>query len=1850
MADIPTPRSYNQILGDMVAAFLARYPIHDLKIGSPILSILEASAQSDLRNTADIFKFLASVNLDSAEGTALDKILADEGTQRIGASPSSGLVTIGDSRFTKKSTTVYHATPAPLVGTTTVNVTNASGWATTGFLYIGRGTDNYEGPIAFNNIVYNGTYYVITLTTPTTRFHQLGESVILGTVYGTRIVSAGSVCSTADGNGEPKTFSVLYDYTILDGEDSLSGIQVVCTQPGTVGNVAVNSIVTFASPPFTGATVTNPLPYTNGYDVESDEQARTRVRLLRKSKAKGTASAIEAYLVGVQSEEESKRITSVSVVDRQGYPTTTYIDDGTGYEEKASGVSYEVLTNSAVGGEQYFQLALGRPIAKAYVTSTASEPFNITNLSALTVRVGGIESTHQFLDTDFRFPTNAAAYEVVHSINAASDLLFSARTASNGTQVVIFAKAEENESVEVVEPSGMTDANLILKFPGGRVDTVKLYKNDLLLFKDGVAATVEGNPQSSWAVLASGDTIDVDVDGTGSVTYTIVDADFINAGTQYNSVSSNNSLESWAAVFNYKIAGVTTTVIGNRLQMQSNAGPVARGSLTISGSAPYLSVIAGTSTATVRDYTLNRNTGQLRLEQPLVAGDFLAAGTPYNQAFIESDYIAGTITVAGTSGFGEMWFVVDPKASDSTYSSRITPIVLPLVGTVTFTETAVSLAPNGPDVNQLAASDDVFVDVQLGDWVILTDTAFANPGAYRVSHKVGNDEVWLSMDAPANNLVAFTLNEGGLAAIRTTAPIQKVSIPNGIYTAQGLATQMNTIEGAHGEVVRTGHFRVVADSRGPSASIAYVIGNDGTSQIPLARTIAYADVSSRAYVESGNPENDVPYFYPVVCSANDTTTSATVTIGTLPTQPKNVLLSGLRSLVYTVANDGVSNPLGFVSSISDYVAPTFTVREAMSSAWLFKDRLFMAHPYCITPDSDLSVVLDGDINLKRFEIPLYRRVAVSGTYGAAGFTITESNADPLGDNFGSSFSFNDYAVFMHPRVVSHPIDADRQLLWRWSGLGAGGEGVSLKYAYPNVPDSALGWTISYSDGSPRLDISLPSGNEIALSNLNNTMRIASRIMTAGGAPNRVRFYAALKIISWAVAGNVATILVDVPEATGAPALITDHGLAAGNIVYVGLSGQAIPAQLATITGVANGLGSCTFTYNLITPDNANGPDWNGLGYVYFDTGNAHDFTPLWTDDVLHFTNTWGVPGLDTSMYVSSVDPGLGNLVVEAIIPDDTLTPSDDLTWSNVLIAGAIVAFPLTDIANTSIAAASATWPAVATAQAAGAVVAWQPTWLQEDDMQADPWIFEDGLNFVKTTTPAASPANYSITLKQTTSANLANPPYAGWADEEVYLAPLTVDNLRDFINSTGVSGISQNAEVVSSSRGGKLQIMTNTQGTSGSVEVLGGLASTVSATVVGNAQEGTPSVNSYVLVPRSEVSGFQAGWPVLVQNVLPENKQRTFKWYEDILSITSATKTFLFDQAIGDYASAATVSWQFEKQGRFMAMVWNKNGTDPTTAITNLDGGGYIHVSGGTASSGNLGLFPVVASYHSGTDVICWIDNPNGVEERATASISTATRDSVVPGDTITINSTNWGTGNRGTFTIQTVNYTTAKSFTTVETPVDNGAYVAADPLIVLTAGTPLKLYNILGKILPDNSANYSVFIFNNAPYLGISETYGAKVTALSKLEFPSTIGKGKDGYDYNTGLIGEANRVLYGLESDPVTYPGVIAAGASVNIAGPVVRRIQVSLALRIRNGANKQATFDAVRSAVTTYVNSLGIGQPIAISQIVSVAGAIGGVEAVSVANPTYGTSSDQIAVQPYEKPMVLQSELDITLTLVA
>ncbi len=728
MGDTPTPRSYSQILGDEIDAFLSHQGIKNLRVGSPILSILEAAAQSDTRSSQDIFQLLASIEIDRAFGLALKRIGDSEKVPQQQESPASGTVTVSDSSFTKKSSKLFQGSPAPIAGSVAVDVIDALDWPASGSVYLGRGTPNYEGPLAYSSKTDAGTHWTLNLTGATVKFHNTSETAILAQ-GGNRTIGVGSIVRTPQANvADAVQFKVVYARTIPDGETQITSVLVQATQPGTIGNVPARAIKEFSSLPFTGATVSNPSPFSNGLATERDDDYRERIKNVRRTRGKGTPLAIETAATGITAADENKRISSAKLVERAA-TSTLYIDDGTGYEERVEGVAIETLIDSALGGEQYFELE-NRPVARAFVKSTNESPFNLKVDSVLTVKVGGVESIHAFSADEFVSLDNATAYEIVASINSDSNLPYLARTSDAGSRVILFAKTDTNEDIEVIA-SDEVDANDVIGFQLDVIYTVRPYLNDRLLSKDGSLATYASQSFSLWNVVSGSQTLIVAVDGTPATTYTFIDQDFVDADTGFSAVG-RNSPAAWVKVINRKIPGITASEAGGRIVLTSNLGTYARASVEVSGgtlvAAHFFSV--GSAVGTSRDYTLNRSTSQLRLERALSPGDRLTIGSFNTRSFLESDVIA-TTSIASTA---KLWFVTDGDAEVLAHG---------VTAAMTFTIAPSSIHAWGHMLSISADDGTPFVNVLAGDWVVLWDPALdaSLQGAHRIVSVTDDNEI-----------------------------------------------------------------------------------------------------------------------------------------------------------------------------------------------------------------------------------------------------------------------------------------------------------------------------------------------------------------------------------------------------------------------------------------------------------------------------------------------------------------------------------------------------------------------------------------------------------------------------------------------------------------------------------------------------------------------------------------------------------------------------------------------------------------------------------------------------------------------------------------------------------------------------------------------------------------------------------------------------------------------------------------------------------------------------------------------------------------------------------------------------
>jgi hypothetical protein len=167
------------------------------------------------------------------------------------------------------------------------------------------------------------------------------------------------------------------------------------------------------------------------------------------------------------------------------------------------------------------------------------------------------------------------------------------------------------------------------------------------------------------------------------------------------------------------------------------------------------------------------------------------------------------------------------------------------------------------------------------------------------------------------------------------------------------------------------------------------------------------------------------------------------------------------------------------------------------------------------------------------------------------------------------------------------------------------------------------------------------------------------------------------------------------------------------------------------------------------------------------------------------------------------------------------------------------------------------------------------------------------------------------------------------------------------------------------------------------------------------------------------------------------------------------------------------------------------------------------------------------------------------------------------------------------------------------------------------------------------------------AQYEKINSAAGVAMTSLNKLDFNTVIQIGLDSYRYNTGLIREANRIVYGDPRDPVTYPGVAAAGSDVFIQAPLVLRVTMAVDIRLLTGASFTAVSQQVQSNIAALVNSNPVGQSIDISSIISTARTVPGVISVAITSPLYNVNNDLIQVAPSEKTIIIDPSTDISVS---
>lgn len=1798
-----------------------------VQVGDPSVSILEAGAQSDFRNTQEILKAQAWVDIGNRTGPELDATGASIGRPRLAATRAQGVVTITDPSFARVSGALASGV---ISGATVLVLTEEGSFPASGSVYVGRESGAEEGPFTFTR---SGLF--VTLGSALADYHQAGEEVVLAQ-GGARPILVGTVVMTSpNAAGGQIRFRTTAPATITDGEVEVTDVPVECQQVGVVGNVQRGAISAFATAPFSGAQVTNPLKFTSGRAVERDDDYREALKTAKDDSTKATATAIVSKVLGAQSTDEAGTVTSAVVTTRFGEKTIV-VDDGTGYQNKAAGEAYEVLSASAIGGEDSFGLT-NRPVSAAFVSPTITSWVPVAD-SVLAIAVDDAVCEIAFAANDFASSTAATAEELVAAINTANTLVFAQQSGST-----FLVSPRTGASIRVVDGG----ANDWLKFPTTTVRPLRLYKNGTLLTQTGSVPFVESMEHGSWASVATGVTLNVTVDGVTIPVVTISNADFVNSNTGFTTVSRLNSIASWATVLTAKLPGITVTATNGRLRFTSNRGASAGAAISVDGGTLAEAIFDSLPVAkvgSVAEFQFDPNLGQILLADPLQAGDSLTVGTQNPRAAIVP--LSSTPTLAATA---EAWFVVD--------------------GDFTFPETgigigtATSWSATSPAWGQRVALTipSAFSDVLSGDWIVITDAALPAGlrGAFRL-FRVDANTIHIERST-FPGAASYTLTEGGITIVRSETAPQKVSIAAGTYTATSLAAAL-TVTGARAEVV-DGVVRLTANN--PEGRIA-VVGLNTTALDLFAQDSAInSDIGVSGVVSGGVP---MPSFGEAVVI----TTGGTTTFTTATDASPYVTATFLGADRDSANNDRPSNQK--VSTEITNGTTALTVSPA--GEWLVGNRLFFGRGYEITARDVLSVGVDGTT----YSVPMARPTTVVSSGGT--WTLSETDATSLAKTFGTGFDWTNFGVAFRSRTKTHSSpDTDKSIVWRWWRYGPDGDDARIQYQYPKAASAGVSVeSLSATD----IVVRLGSGSEIATPNIRTTTKIgyATTSLAAGlythqfvgslavSAASRVLrinyINRGATVFSGTVTGGASLATATVVSDSNGPG-----AAASGWIVVTGVAGFFQPGETLTGTAGAALSNSGTYGYTTLTltlPGAVTNHGISASETIYFTPGDANFLagaktlsavtaTTVSYVDSVATTAAGGAIGsvsVDTAGEVTIASVATGNIFSahsatafgdDVRVATKVTVAAGSRSWSGAHTTGSAVSTTLTWrspagsqffalTANTAAQIATAvnaladlpvTASAVGTAgvgTATGVVSA--ATFETTELGGVSPWWnFSDGFNWVRShTTPATTSDNFVFTLRNSLATTLTS--NADATSEAPYLVPVTARSISSWLGSQ-VSGVGAKV-VAGQTRDGRVWLESKTVGSGGTMSVVQSTAGTAvrgtGEALSGGVQVATDAADG--------VGGLQWVW---AQNAVGDDKSV----FDDttVLDSLSAAGVAVFGTSgpnvwtrIGSLNDNQVV--YIERQGPLVAL-------HPLVTTSVVDGDALRLQSCTAVPSGttqlsvhNAGLFTVVKV--SGNTV--WIENDGAVEQLAGLKYDFISRDSALPGDTIVFGDTTWGdnVGSRLVTALGGDTYTITLDTSTPITPVTAPATLGASAPAFRVVASPAKTLRRVSAVNRTATGLSLLLTPSTRPEL-LSEGLGTTLAVAGKLAFDGQTAQGEDGYRYNTGLLKEVAKIVYGDEFDTLTYPGVAAAGASYRITGPVTRRIKVALAVRCSTHTEDKRR--EIQSAVAGAINSHVNGRAVALSVLASAAQRVPGVISVRVVNPNPNT--DLIPVLSYEKAQV-------------
>jgi hypothetical protein len=497
-----------------------------------------------------------------------------------------------------------------------------------------------------------------------------------------------------------------------------------------------------------------------------------------------------------------------------------------------------------------------------------------------------------------------------------------------------------------------------------------------------------------------------------------------------------------------------------------------------------------------------------------------------------------------------------------------------------------------------------------------------------------------------------------------------------------------------------------------------------------------------------------------------------------------------------------------------------------------------------------------------------------------------------------------------------------------------------------------------------------------------------------------------------------------------------------------------------------------------------------------------------------------------------------------------------------------------------------------------------------------------------------NPASPSITLKEP----LEEAPFVG---DKARLIPTTARNLYDHFSRKQITGLTIAANVNLVDNGKRLQISSKTPGGVGQVFAVGGRGSGLNVLSLRGAAQEISENRGQLEFDRSAVDILATGHTIKLSQIGRTKKkftgtQPTSSTTVTIekLNFTTARLTFGVPLVtIYSYSHLSNVTWIVRKIGRNRMRYEVFSGSATLPASLKIDD--WVLVGNGDSyagetpqqvfSSGNQGWFQVLE-----TDNSTYFDIENhGIEEYIKTSNkpfvftpyhSAREGDQIVIGSDLGILSSN-----KGTFAVTKVNSPTQIEYTNPSASDEEATAIGSgnNTIYLLDQGYTTYRKVVIVNPKPNDPTNRAIVVVSPGYDIALlNEGQGAKLTLPTRLGFGTDPIPGMSGYQFWTGLKRRAQRVVDGYEPDSSTFPGTRASGAQIEVREPQIQRVSIQLKIKTAKGVSLQALSDTIKSAITGYINSLGLGQDVVLSECIKLAQGVPGVDSVVLTFPVPGT----------------------------